>query len=203
MSRRVTVVFTCLALASCQQRRQPALAPAPTTIPADVPGGPDNPRSQAVWEALLRAYMAHAVRSEGDITLWANRATNFGEQRDRADVVFMVRTDPASQAYDREWLASLLPRGLVNGVCAALRPELCTADVMTSFLSFSEPEFTSDTTAVVRITDRALNPSACGGRRRGMPGTGGEMRVRASLVKRGDEWCVNGGEIEEGATIPC
>lgn len=203
MSRRVIPVLTSMLLASCQPHATPAQVREQAAAPVAVPDGPDYPRAQAVWEALLRGYMAHTVRSEGDITLQANRMTRIGEQRERADVALMARLGSESNAYNRLWLAGLVSRGLVNAVCAAASAELCPARVMTSFLSFSDPQFIGDTVAVVRIADRALNPSTCGRGRHGSPGTGGEMTVQVTLLNSAGAWTVARGEVQSGSTIIC
>jgi hypothetical protein len=145
--------------------------------------------------------MAHTVRSEGDITLRANRATGFGEQRDRAAVVLMARLGPEPRPFSRQWLDSLVGRGLADGICAAGDPEECSGEVMTSFLAFSDPQFAGDTLATISVSDRALNPSVC--RRHTGSGTGGSMTVLVTLVRKAQEWEILNGQMQEGSTIFC
>jgi hypothetical protein len=197
--RMARVCYLALLATACAPAagQPPRSAIAPSTSAPVRAAGPRNPTTEAILEALLRLYMDQRVRSEGDITLQANRMTGYGEQRDRANIVLMV-----SASYNQGWLDSLVPRGLVHGVCPATNARACEAQVMTSFLSFAAPVVEGDTVATVTIFDRALNPQDCGARR-GTPSTGGFMNVTARLRRDGQAWRLVGGDLSSAGTESC
>jgi hypothetical protein len=146
----------------------------------------------------LQLYGAHTVRSEGDITLAANRATGTGEQRDQALVILMARL---TRPYHRAWLDSLVAAHVIDAVCPAGTADECRVSVTSSFLWPGDPTFVGDSEAVVNVTDRALNPDAC--RRHPGQSFGGEMHLRFRLAKRDHGWVVMDAHMEEGSTIIC
>lgn len=168
----------------------------PVTVSA-----PNQGRSEAIWLVILQAYAAHTVRSEGDITLQANRLTGYGEQRAQAAVALFAPQGGAAVSYRQTWLDSLVGQHVVLTVCKADTPNNCPGEVMTSFLTLSEPQVSADTAATVQVGDQALNPRTC--RTHNMPGTGGFMRVTVQLALVSGVWQIVAGRMEEGGTNIC
>ncbi len=160
-----------------------------------------SPHAEAIWRAILRAYASGGIRSEGDVTLAANRATGVGEQRNRPRVVLMARLGTQALTYRRPWLDSLTANGTVDAVCSAATTEDCPDSVMTTFLRLAQPVFTSDSAATVEVSDEALNPAAC--RRHAGAILGGVMQTRVDLRERGELWAVVGSTMEIGGTTVC
>src|SRR5260370_37497807 len=52
-----------------------------------------SPHAEAIWRAVLRAYASGGIRSEGDVTLAANRVMGVRDQRNRPRCVLRTLLD--------------------------------------------------------------------------------------------------------------
>lgn len=180
----IGTLIACAAAIGCAKAQQPR--PAPEVAPLrDASLGL---RSEPVWSAVLHAYATRSLRSEGDVTLDANRLTGTGEQRSRPRVVLMAHRGEGSTAFRRAWLNSVVAGGLVDAVCVAPKPEGCPESATSSFLTLDDPQWDSDTAATVQLSDEALNPAAC--RRHAGASMGGFSGAGVHVRRRADGWRV-------------
>jgi len=159
---------------------------------------PQNALTEAVWGAVLQSYAARALRSEGDITLRANRVTGVGDQQLHPRVVLMVGGGHTPR---RQWLDSLVSAHSVDGVCSAPEPDGCPDSVTASFLTLGDPALIGDTAATIALTDEALNPTAC--RRHAGVSMGGFMNTEVRLARRFGVWSVIGYSQRDAGTTAC
>ncbi len=177
-------------------------SPKPLTLAAlepslgSLPAGPANPVAEPVWGAVLRWYHRHPEPTEGDITNEANAVTGIGPGG-RAPTALLLRLGPTPPPYSRQWIRDLVRDGVLEGLCAARRPEDCRERQVVTYLILSDPTIAADS-ASVSVEERAVNPSSCG-----HGGMGGYTDAIFHLVREGGSWSVLRRERGMAGTIVC
>jgi hypothetical protein len=175
-------IVLCSTAAACAHTPPPAAEPSVAGPPAlRVDAG--NPRSQAVWRAVLERYASGTIVSKAAALLEANGRAGGAGPQSRAR---MVLIDSQGHPYARGWLDSLVAARLIDGVCAGPSPQQCPDTVATSFVSFADPDFSGDTAVDVAVDDQALDRGAC--HRRGARMLGGFIRAVFHLARHQGPW---------------
>jgi hypothetical protein len=173
------------------------VAPESTVPLSDLPQGTARPAEEAIWEALLAGYAAHAFPSEGDMVRMTLAATGSGSGG-RAPVVLLAR-DASDSPYHRAWLESLAARSLVASVCLPTGPGYCPGSEVTTYLRLRDPEFATPDTAVVTVYELGIDPSSCGHG----GGFAGSLTVQFRLVRTPAGWIIISREQLQGSSIIC
>lgn len=175
-------IVLCLTAAACAHTPPPVPEPSVAGPPA-LRVDPTNPRSQAVWKAILELYASGTIVSKAASLLDANARAGGAGQQTRARIVLI---DSPAHPYPRGWLDTLVMARLVDGVCAGTRAQQCPDTVATSFVSFADPDFSGDTAVDVAVDDQALDRGACRRRRARM--LGGFIRSVLHLARHQGPW---------------